>query len=76
MSRVDFLTKEYAVEIDFARKWPEAIGQSLYYSLVTGKKPAIILLAVPRKDDRFVYRCQAVCAKHSIKLFVEKVQYR
>jgi len=75
-TRVDLVTDEYVFEIDFAKKHYEAVGQSLWYAIVTDKKPAIILLAVPRDDDRFVYRCQAVCAKHGIKLFVEKVRFR
>ena len=40
-TRVDCLTNEYAIEFDFADKWAEAIGQSLYYAEMTGKKPGI-----------------------------------
>lgn len=69
-TRVDLLTDTEAIEIDFARKWAEAIGQCLYYAEVTGKEPAIILLA-GESDQRFVYRCQTVCAARSIKLYVE-----
>ena len=32
MTRVDCLAKDFAIEFDFAKKWAEAIGQSLYYS--------------------------------------------
>ena len=37
MTRVDCLSKDYAIEFDFAKKWAESIGQSLYYSKLTGK---------------------------------------
>jgi len=37
-TRVDCLTDTHAIEIEFANKWKEAIGQSLHYSLMTGKK--------------------------------------
>jgi len=30
--RIDCLTDQYAIEVDFASKWAEAIGQALYYS--------------------------------------------
>ncbi|MDA9260971.1 hypothetical protein N9P58_03795, partial [Puniceicoccaceae bacterium] len=30
-TRCDMLTDSYAIEVDFARKWGEAIGQSLNY---------------------------------------------
>ena len=31
-ARVDCLTNSYAVEFDFASKWAESVGQSLYYA--------------------------------------------
>ena len=73
-TRVDYYAKEYAIEIDWAPKWAEAIGQSLYYAEVTGKKPGIILLVKDMdKERRHVYRCQTVAAKYGIKLYVEKL---
>lgn len=50
-SRVDCLTDEYAVEVDFARKWTEAIGQSLYYAHKTDRAPGILLI-MEKPDDR------------------------
>lgn len=41
---VDCLSAEYAIEVDWASKWAEAVGQSLYYADATGRKPGIILL--------------------------------
>ena len=35
--RID-LTKTHAIEVEFARKWPEAVEQSLDYSMLTGKQ--------------------------------------
>ena len=73
-TRVDLLNSEYAIEIDFAKKWAEAIGQALYYAEMTGKKPGIILLVKTdlAADAKFVYRCQTVCARYGIKLWVEQ----
>jgi len=71
-TRVDLLSQDYAIEIDFGPKWGEAIGQALYYSIVTGK-PAAIILLVKSGEERFAYRCQTVCARHGIRLFVEKI---
>ncbi|MBE0498484.1 MAG: hypothetical protein IBX43_04500 [Campylobacterales bacterium] len=31
-TRVDCLLDTYAIEVDFAQKWAESIGQSLYYA--------------------------------------------
>lgn len=76
-SRIDLVTDTHVIEIDFAEKWKEAIGQSLYYEIVdpSDRKCGIILLIEKGKDDKFVYRCQAVCAKYGITLFVEPVMY-
>ena len=51
-TRVDCLTDEYAVEVEFAEKWAEAIGQALYYAAMTGRKPAILLIMERGERDR------------------------
>jgi len=74
-TRVDILTDEYAIEVDWAYKWAEAIGQSLYYGIVTGKKPMIIILIKDNtKDKKYIYRCQTICTKYGIKLKSYKIQ--
>ncbi|MBE7415482.1 MAG: hypothetical protein HS130_09775 [Deltaproteobacteria bacterium] len=55
-ARVDCLTAEHAIEVDFAPKWAEAIGQSLYYAAMTGKKPGILLIMRDEKDGRYLER--------------------
>jgi hypothetical protein len=32
------------VEFDWAEKWAEAVGQSLHYARMTGKRPGIVLI--------------------------------
>lgn len=59
-ARVDCLTETHAVEFDFAKKWAEAIGQSLYYSRITGKRPGIVLIIAGEKDEKYIKRIQAV----------------
>ena len=74
-TRVDLLNDTYAIEADWGPKWAEAIGQSLYYAELTGKKPGIILLIKNKaKEYKYIYRCQTVCAKYNIKLFIEEVE--
>lgn len=55
-TRCDCLTDTHAVEFDFARKWPEAIGQSLYYSLQTGKRAGIVLILESIEDRKYWIR--------------------
>lgn len=73
-SRVDLLSDTYAIEADWAYKWSEGVGQALYYSIVTDRKPGLLLLTKDASEDaRFIYRAQTVCAKHGIRLWVERV---
>lgn len=53
-SRVDCLTKDYAVEVDFAHKWREAIRQSLHYAKETGKKPGIVIIIERPQEQHFL----------------------
>lgn len=74
-SRVDLLNDAYAIEVEWASKWKESIGQAVYYALVFHREPGIVLLRKPgADDDRHIYRCQAVCARLGIKLWVEDAQ--
>ncbi len=68
-TRVDCLTNEYAIEVDFAKKWAESVGQSLYYAKMTGKKPAIALIIEKQKENRFVRRVRVLTKLYGITLF-------
>lgn len=58
-SRVDCLTPHWAIEIDFANKWAECIGQALHYAAMTRKKPACALIIESEKDCRHVTRLKS-----------------
>ena len=55
-TRCDCLTDTHAIEFDFGKKWAEAIGQSLYYSLQTGKRAGVVLIAETKADHKFFIR--------------------
>ena len=59
-TRVDCLTREYAVEVDFAVKWAEAVGQALFYGAMTGRKPGILLIMEKDGDVRYLKRLRLV----------------
>lgn len=70
-TRCDIVWSNIAYEVDYAPKWAEAIGQSLYYADVLNMKPGIILLVKDlRKEKQFIYRCQTVCNKRGIILSI------
>lgn len=55
-TRVDCLTATHAVEVDFAYKWAEAVGQALYYSRATSLRPGVLLIMEGEGDRRFLDR--------------------
>lgn len=55
-TRLDCLLTEYAVEVDFAHKWAEAIGQAMHYSRLTGKPPGILLIIESQDDEKHLMR--------------------
>jgi len=75
-TRVDILTPEYAIEVDYAKpgKHFECVGQATYYAIVAHRKPGIILLRRGKEDDERIHRTQVVCAKYGIMLWVEDAE--
>jgi hypothetical protein len=67
--RVDIITKNYAIEVEFADKWYQAVGQSLYYGIKTGLLPAIVLIMKKDVDTLYLNRLRQVAALHKIKIF-------
>jgi hypothetical protein len=41
---------------DFGNNWAEAVGQSAYYALQTGKKAGIVLILETMKDRKYWIR--------------------
>ena len=60
-TRVDILTDDLAIEVDFAYKWYEAVGQACHYSVLTGKRPAILLIVRQNSDEKYVKAATNVC---------------
>lgn len=69
-TRIDCLTDEYAIEYDWAKKWAESIGQSLYYAKMTGKKPAVAIIVKSPNDYKYIERIKTV--DKDIEIFIIK----
>lgn len=75
-TRVDCLTKNYAIEFDFAPKWAESIGQSLYYAKMTGRKPAVVLIIENPKDYKYYHRINKIAKDLNISVwYIKKSDY-
>lgn len=73
-TRVDCLTDEYAIEVEFSRKWAEAIGQSLFYSLHTGKKAGIALIIKGNKEYKYYIRLNSTIEHFKLPITVWKIE--
>ena len=70
-TRVDILTDSYAIEVDWSHKWKESIGQAMWYASVTNKKPGICLLCKNiNEESHHIYRCNTICVKYNIDLWI------
>lgn len=69
-SRVDCLLPDLAVEVDFARKRDECLGQALRYSAYTKKKAACLLIVEQEKEYKYVNQLRYTIRKKGLDVSV------
>jgi hypothetical protein len=69
-TRCDIVTATHAIEVDFADKWAEAIGQSLSYGLNLNLKPAIVLIMEQENDERHFIRINTIIDHYQLNIEV------
>lgn len=69
-TRVDIVTEEYTIEVDFAEKWAESGFQSLHYANALNKKAGILLVWEGSEDERYLKRLLDVIAEHDLPITV------
>ena len=69
-TRCDILTATHAIEVDFAKKWAEAIGQSLNYAMHTGKRPGVALIVLLHPTTNMLRRVRKISAEYSLGLTI------
>lgn len=68
-TRVDCLTDTLAVEVDFANKWAECIGQAIYYGKMTNRQPACLLIMENgEKDLKYLKRLRRSAYKKGVNM--------
>ena len=73
-TRVDCLLPGFAVEVDYAHKWAEAMGQALHYGRMTGRMPGVLLILKKPGDVRYVHRLNTDAEHWGLPLFVWTVK--
>ncbi|MES1927548.1 hypothetical protein [Salinisphaera sp. T31B1] len=69
-TRPDCVTDTHAIEVDFSRKFYEAIGQSLWYSFQTNKRAGILLIIDPADKNRYLYRLNSTIDNYDLPIDV------
>ena len=67
-TRCDILTKTHAIEVDFGKKWAEAIGQSLNYSFQFNRRAGILLILEKPSDQTYLFRLKSIIAHHKLPI--------
>jgi hypothetical protein len=73
-TRCDILTNTHAIEVDFGKKWAEAIGQSLNYSFQFNRKAGILLILENSGDQTHLFRLQSIIRHHKLPIDVWTVK--
>lgn len=69
-TRVDCVTDTHAVEVEFAAKWAESIGQALFYAAKTGKRAGIVLIIKTDHERRYLERLRRAIAAYCLTIDV------
>ena len=64
----DCVTDTHAIEFDFGSNWAEAIGQSSYYSIQTGRKAGIVLILETMKDRKYWIRLNTTIQHYDLPI--------
>ena len=73
-TRCDILTDSYAIEVDFARKWGEAIGQSLNYGFQFNRQAGIVLILEKPSDQKHLIRVNSIIQHYGLPIKVWEVR--
>ena len=69
-TRCDCLTRDYAIEFDFASKRFEGIGQAIHYAELTGKKAGLVLICKKPSDRAKASSARKLLQKIRKKYFI------
>ena len=69
-SNADCVTKKYAVQVDFAPNWKEAVAQSVLHAIKLRKEPAIVLIVEnPEREMKYLKQLKTVTGHLDIVLW-------
>jgi len=75
-TRTDIVTETHAIEVDYAHKWAEAVGQCLHYAIMTELQPGVVLILDDDKDQRYVERIKRISRRYHLCITVWTMRKR
>ena len=73
-TRCDVITKTHAIEVEWANKWTEGIGQALWYSFQTNKKAGIVLILKDEDEHKHLRKLQSLIKAKNLDITVWTIQ--
>ena len=70
----DIITARHAIEVEFARNWREALGQSLNCAFQSGRIAGILLIVVEPKEERYVEGLRTVIDHYDLLIDVRVIR--
>ena len=75
-TRCDILTENLAIEVDFAPKWAEAIGQSLHYAKMVNRQAGIVIVIRKKIDHLHVKKLLGVIQEYNLPIQVFQLEVK
>ena len=66
--RVDVMTDQYAIEVDFLTKWKEGLGQAIHYADVSERTPVLAIVMTEPRDETLLRQIERLTASKGVRL--------
>ena len=70
----DVLTPRHAIEVEFALKWSEAIGQSLHNAYQSGRLAGILLILTEPEEERYLDQLNELINHYELLIHVKPIR--
>ncbi|MDB4311963.1 hypothetical protein N9937_00895 [bacterium] len=72
-TRTDCLSVEESIEVDFAPKWYECLGQAMHYARLNRNKAVCMLVVMNRKDESRVVSAKMLIDHFHLPVEVQQI---
>jgi hypothetical protein len=72
-TRIDCLTENKAIEYDWAKKWAECVGQSLYYAAKKEKGPGCALIGTKKELDKHSSKIKLISDHYNLNIKIFEI---